>query len=250
MSVAGEDIVSCFGVKRNCGKDCDWKEECRKKYQEESEDDRLRRYEHEEYTDEMDETGAHTLLDRPEANTPPEECGDSDRFEWMDRLIDRMELPVDDLKVIKKLLRARKIYEDGRLQTLKFVRRMGELWAFDRISFEVIFFQVLTGGSQAQFARMAGCSKQNISKMRKNGRKRMENYLREIPVRDGARLTNMECAVYRALVLENFTYREAASACGVSLAKIQRVIHSLRIKGVKMIQKRRGRRRKKRIEKQ
>lgn len=232
-----EEIVKCYGVRQNCPEeDCPWRGPCLDHAREEAEEQRRQNYEQAEYTEAMDEGGTHTLADFK--RRPGE---DDAQFHSVMRMIDELSFAETDRDALKRLCRARIEEKDSEERILDLLRRMGELYVHDPVGFEVMFFQILAGGSQAALARERDCSRQNINKMVTRGKRRYQRYLNAVHFRPGARLSMVELAVYRAIELERMSYRQAAAVCGCSLWKIQNTIHSLRQKGFKTIQRKRGR---------
>ncbi len=232
-----DELFKCFGKKKHCLIDCRFKKDCRSRAVERDEEWRRQTFEQEEYSEEMDEEGTHTLADFQKKNGVNDE-----RLEKFIRMVEDSDLSYEDRTAFMEICNKRTWDKNNEEAILQLLRRMGELYIHDQIGFEVVFFQMLAKGNQAKYARLRGCTKQNINKRIASGQRRLKSYLDTAQIRPGARLSPLELAVFRAVEIEKMTYRQAAEVCGVTKWKIQNTVQNLRLKGIKTVQKRPGRR--------
>ena len=235
--VSDEQMVKCFGKYRNCTKNCRLKEVCLDKKREEERELRQRRYREANYIDEMDSTGNHSAVEYQVESKPEAEPSEKEIFEAIEYLDVSEKCRLELRKIYRLKLERERTDEAIR----ELVRKMGELYIHDPTGFEVLFFQILAGGNQKQLAEKRGCSKQNINKIIANGKKRLEAYRELIEDNPECRLSSREIAVYHAVEIEGLSYRKAAAMVGCSFRTIGNIAQKIRLKGIKMHKKHRGR---------
>lgn len=203
-------LTKCFGKVKNCERSCAYKSVCQDKYKEERESSLRMQYRETKYIDEMGgEPGDSSL-------SLPYESSSCYTDKEVLRAIDELDIPEVVRRELYRVFRMRELIETASDWNKELLRRLGELYINDPTGFEVLFFQILAGGNQAELARRRGCTKQNINKIITKGKKRLEAYRQMVESKPGCRLSFRELAVFRALEVENLTYRKTAELIGCS----------------------------------
>lgn len=230
-------IERCFGKYRSCSLDCRLKEVCRGKFREQEEERSRKRFREARYVDEMDASANHAAADFAAADSRPE-TSDAEILE----AIDALDLSDECRTALRTLVSRKNEAENTRDALRDMLRKLGEMYVADPVGFEVLFFQVLANGNQAELAKMRGCTKQNVNKSASRGQKRLEAYRETVRQHPECRLSFRELAVFHAVELDGMTCREAAAVLGCSRETVRRVCQKLRQKGVKCAKKHPGRR--------
>lgn len=235
--VSDEQMAKCFGKHRSCDRNCRLKEVCLDAFREKEEDRRRHQFRETAYIDEMDADAPHVSPDFVSGGNVP--GGETE--EEILAAIEQLDLSDECRTALRQLVGRKTDEADTKLALLDMLRKLGEVYVCDPVGFEVLFFQVLAGGSQAALAKARGCTKQNVNKSMARGKIRLEAYRQMAAQYPECRLSPRELAVFHAVELEGMTYRQAAEIVGCSRETIRRVCQNLRLKGVKCAKKHPGR---------
>lgn len=237
--VSDAQMAECFGTAASCGRNCRLKAVCLDKYRELEAEKRRRRYREAQFIDGMDAGSGHVAVDFIAADNRDETEPDAAEVA---AAIERLDVSERCRHALLETFRRREAEKTAEAANLELLRRLGEIYVSDPTGFEVMFFQILADGNQAELARRRGCSKQNINKLTAKGKKRLEAYRQTVAAHPECRLSPRELAVFRAVELDGLTYRQAADIIGCSPKTIGNITQKMRLKGVFLHKKHPGRR--------
>ena len=237
--VSDAQMAECFGTAPSCSRNCRLKAVCLDKYRELKEEENRRQYRKAQFIDGMDAGSGHVAVDFIAADNRDETEPDAAEVA---AAIERLDVSERCRRELLAAFRRREAGKTAEAAALELLRRLGEIYVSDPTGFEVMFFQILADGNQAELARRRGCSKQNINKLTAKGKKRLEAYRQMVVAHPECRLSPRELVVFRAVELDGLTYRQAADIIGCCPMTIHYIVQKMRLKGVKLYKKCPGRR--------
>ena len=206
-----EEMTACFGTKTRCTRNCRMKEYCLDEAKEKMKEKRRKQFRESKYIDEMDATTDTHNVNR-EYLAEQEHVEEASKRE-VNSAINAMDLPESIRDSLKKLYAAQERRDAERENMKDMLHHLGELYVFDPMGFEVLFFKVLNGCNQSMLAKMHRCTKQNISKKLVKGRERLAAYR---AATDGGKLTERELSVYYFVCVKKMSCRKTAEILGIS----------------------------------
>ena len=217
-----EEMAVCFGTKTKCPLNCRMKEYCRDEAKEKMKEKRRKQFRESQYIDEMDATSDKHSVNRDylAEQEHVEEASTSE----VNSAISSMDLPESVREKLKRLYANQERREAERENMKDMLHRLGELYVFDPMGFEVLFFKILNGCNQSALAKMHKCTKQNISKKLVKGKERMAAYRKAM---DGGKMSERELSVYYFVCVKKMSCRKAAESLGIGKTAVWKTIKKL-----------------------
>lgn len=214
-----EEMTACFGTKTRCTRNCRMKEYCLDEAKEKMKEKRRKQFRESKYIDEMDATTDTHNVNR-EYLAEQEHNEEADASE-INSAINAMDLPESVREKLKRLYADRERRDAERENMKDMLHHLGELYVFDPMGFEVLFFKVLNGCNQSMLAKMHRCTKQNISKKLVKGRERLAAYR---AATDGGKMSERELSVYYFVCVKKMSCRKTAEIIGINAMAVSRIV--------------------------